>query len=84
MKNKASGQNRTSCSFRVINGVVIVGALLGCDNSPSPSYSPPTEREKQEAGTRAILREYGRPGQSEAEINRGAKAVVDEWEKVSK
>ena len=68
----------------VIGSFVAMSALLGCDNSPPPSYSPPTEREKQEAGTRAILREYGRPGQSEAEIDRGAKTVVDEWKKVSK
>ena len=56
---------------------------LGCDNSSPPAHTPPTEREKQEAGTRAILRKYGRPGQSEAEIDRGAKSVVDEWEKAS-
>jgi len=82
MKNYTSGHNRTSWSWGVIVGVVVVGALVGCADSTSPSYSPPTEREKQEAGTRAILREYGPPGQSEAEIDRGAKAVVDEWEKV--
>lgn len=81
MKNETLGHNRTSWSWGVIGSFVAVGALLGCDNSPP---APPTEREKQEASTRAILREYGRPGQSEAEIDRGAKAVVDEWEKVTK
>jgi len=86
MNNKRSNHSRSTWSWPLIGGVVVVGALLGCADSAShssPSHSPPTEREKQEAGTRAILREYGRPGQSEAEIDRGAKAIVDEWEKVS-
>jgi len=78
MKNEVAGWMGVSVT------VVLLGASLGCDNSLPPAHTPPTEREKQEAGTRAVLRKYGRPGQSDAEIDRGAKSVVDEWEKVSK
>lgn len=71
-------------------GAAFLGiALLANSGSTHRSYpSAPTEREKErekhEAGVRNILREYGPADQSEAEIERGARDVVDEWERVTK
>lgn len=45
--------------------------------SPSPE---PTERELNEAGTRALLKSR-HPNVSDAELDRGTKRIVDEWDK---
>ena len=65
----------------VVIGVILLASLFRNDN---PTTAVPTEREKQEAGARAILEKYGRANQSKEEINQGAKAIIDEWEKVQK
>lgn len=83
MKTAAAQDRQSHSRCSVLGGVLVTAVLFGCENGPAPSPAIPTEREKQEAGTRAILREYGPPGQSDEKIKQGAKSVVDEWEKVS-
>ena len=67
-------------------GAAFLGLLILANSASSNrSYpSAPTERERQEAGVRALLHEYGRADQTEAEFERGARDAVDEWEKATK
>ncbi len=53
-------------------------------NYSSSTTRTPTERERNEAGARAVLREYGRRNLTEREIRQGAKDIVDEWDRVTK
>lgn len=66
--------------------IMVIAAAMLVPLLPDPPIKtrPATEREKSEAGVQAILRKYGPEGQSEEEIRRGAKDVMDEWDRVTK
>ena len=71
--------------FYSVCALIVIGLFLsGGKSCSSPPSSPPTQREKDEAGARAILRDYGRRDATDQEVGQGAKAIVDEWDKVTR
>jgi hypothetical protein len=71
--------------FYSVCALIAIGLFLsGGKSGLSPPSSPPTQREKDEAAGRAYLREFSPKGASEQQIRQGAKAAVDEWDRVTR